>query len=107
MQTAVSVVVPVYNSAGTLEELVARIGGALGAGEHEIVLVNDGSADGSAEVIRRLARENPRVRGVFLMRNFGQHNALLAGIREARYPVTVTLDDDLQNPPEEIPLLLA
>jgi glycosyltransferase involved in cell wall biosynthesis len=107
MQTSVSVVVPVYNSAGTLEELVARIGAVLGAGEHEVVLVDDGSADGSAEMIRRLARTNARVRGVFLMRNFGQHNALLAGIREVRFPVTVTLDDDLQNPPEEIPLLLA
>lgn len=104
---SVSVVVPVYNSAGTLEELVRRISAALGTREHEIVLVNDGSADGSADAIRRLAAVDPRVRGVFLMRNFGQHNALLAGIREARLAVTVTLDDDLQNPPEEIPALLA
>ncbi len=104
---SVSVVVPVYNSAGTLDELVTRIGTALAELEHEIVLVNDGSADGSADAIRRLAGANPRVRGIFLMRNFGQHNALLAGIREARFPVTVTLDDDLQNPPEEIPALLA
>jgi glycosyltransferase involved in cell wall biosynthesis len=105
-ERAVSVVVPVYNSRGTLAELVARIAGALDV-PFEAILVDDGSSDGSADEIRRLSEADPRVRGVFLMRNFGQHNALLAGIREARYAVTVTLDDDLQNPPEEIPRLVA
>jgi undecaprenyl-phosphate 4-deoxy-4-formamido-L-arabinose transferase len=75
--------------------------------EHEIVLVNDGSDDGSWNVIRTLCAHDDRVRGLDLVRNFGQHNALLAGIRLARYPVVVTLDDDLQNPPEEVPKLLA
>ena len=75
--------------------------------DHEIVLVNDGSTDDSWRRIRALRAHDERVRSVDLVRNFGQHNALLAGIRLARYPVVVTLDDDLQNPPEEVPKLLA
>ena len=103
---SISVVVPVYNGAETIGPLVNRIGAVL-EGEYEVVLVNDGSADASWERIVELAREDERVRGLDLMRNYGQHNALLAGVRAARHPVTVTLDDDLQNPPEEIPKLLA
>jgi glycosyltransferase involved in cell wall biosynthesis len=106
MAGPLSIVVPVYNSAGTLPALVDRIDGAV-EGEHEILLVNDGSADSSWRVIEQLASERTGVRGLDLMRNYGQHNALLAGIRAARHPVVVTLDDDLQNPPEEIPKLLA
>src|SRR5829696_3752211 len=106
MAARLSIVVPVYNSAGTLPALVERIDGAL-ADEHEVVLVNDGSADGSWTAIESLATRRSDVRGLDLMRNYGQHNALLAGIRAARHPVVVTLDDDLQNPPEEIPKLLA
>ncbi len=101
----VSAVVPVYNSAGTLDILVERIRAALDGHDYEIVLVNDGSTDGSWERVVQLAAE-PDVRGLDLARNFGQHNALLAGIRAARGEVIVTLDDDLQNPPEEIPRLL-
>lgn len=106
---AISVVVPVYNSAETLDELARRLGEALGAAgrEYEIVLVNDGSDDASWERIGHLAAVDPVVRGLNLMRNYGQHNALLAGIRAARYPLVVTLDDDLQNPPEEVAKLLA
>lgn len=105
----VSAVVPVYNGAATLAELVARLAAALGAGgcDYEIVLVNDASRDASWEEILRLAAADPRVRGVDLLRNVGQHAALLAGIRLARGSVIVTLDDDLQQPPEEIPKLLA
>src|SRR3954451_18790022 len=106
MAGPLSIVVPVYNSAGTLPALVDRIDGAV-EGEHEILLVNDGSADRSWAVIEELASARSGVRGLDLMRNYGQHNALLAGIRAARHPVVVTLDDDLQNPPEEIPKLLA
>src|SRR5215218_7881393 len=105
-RTSVSVVVPVYNSAGTLGTLVDRIAAALEGCEHEVVLVNDGSRDGSWQRLRELAREHPRVRALDLARNYGQHNALLAGIRAARHATVVTIDDDLQNPPEEIPLLL-
>ena len=80
-----SVVVPVYNSAEILPDLVARLSPVLDAAAPlwEIVLVNDGSRDGSWGVIAELAREHPRVRGIDLMRNYGQHNALLCGIRAA------------------------
>jgi undecaprenyl-phosphate 4-deoxy-4-formamido-L-arabinose transferase len=106
---ALSVVVPVYNSAGTLRALADRLTPVLDAtaGEWEVVLVNDGSRDGSWEAIEALADSDARFRGLDLMRNYGQHNALLAGIRSARHPTVVTLDDDLQNPPEEIGKLVA
>ena len=104
----VSVVVPVYNAEQTLRELVLQIRSALEprAAGFEIILVNDGSADGSWTVIRELAAAGAGVRGLDLARNSGQHNALLAGIRAARGDLIVTIDDDLQNPPREIPKLL-
>jgi len=109
MTPPLSIVVPVYNSAATLGELVRRLNAALEPlhCDYELVLVNDGSADGSWERIVELAAGDDRVHGLNLMRNYGQHNALLAGIRAARHELVVTLDDDLQNPPEEIPKLLA
>ncbi len=106
--TSVSVVIPVYNSSEILPMLVARLRPVLEAcaAPYELILVNDGSADNSWEVICRLAAQHPWIRAFDLMRNYGQHNALLCGIRAARHDVIVTLDDDLQNPPEEIPVLL-
>ena len=106
--TSLSAVVPVYNSEGMLPSLVQKLVAVLSplASRFEIVLVNDCSRDGSWKAIEALAAQDPRVRGIDLMRNFGQHNALLAGIRQADGEVIVTLDDDLQNPPEEIPKLL-
>ena len=103
----VSVIVPVFNGEATIAEVVARTRKALGHARHEVILVNDGSSDGSWERISQLAADDPAVRGINLARNYGQHNALLAGIRAAIYSAAVTLDDDLQNPPEEIPNLLA
>ncbi|MCI0553858.1 MAG: glycosyltransferase family 2 protein [Anaerolineae bacterium] len=73
---------------------------------YEVIFVNDGSLDRSWEVICKLAQEYDWVHGINLMRNYGQHNALLCGIRTAKYEVIVTMDDDLQNPPEEIANLL-
>ncbi len=107
--SSLSIVVPVYNSAPTLPKLADRLHSVLtGVGlPFEVVLVEDGSRDGSFEAITELARTRPWLRGFRLLRNFGQHNALLCGIRHARNAVIVTLDDDLQNPPEEIPRLLA
>jgi glycosyltransferase involved in cell wall biosynthesis len=104
-----SVVVPVYNSQTTLPTLVDRLGAVLPGvvDRFEVVLVNDGSQDESWDAIAEGARKHSWVRGINLMRNYGQHNALLAGIRAARYAITVTMDDDLQHPPEEIPRLLA
>ncbi len=74
--------------------------------EFEILLVNDGSRDGSWQAIESLAEKHRRVRGVNLSRNYGQHNATLCGLRLAKYDVSVTMDDDLQHPPKEIPKLL-
>jgi undecaprenyl-phosphate 4-deoxy-4-formamido-L-arabinose transferase len=104
----ISVVVPVYNSADTLPLLIERLKPVLFslAAAFEVILVDDCSKDDSWQVIVGLMECTDWVRGIRLMRNFGQHNALLCGIRAAQYEVTVTLDDDLQNPPEEIPGML-
>jgi glycosyltransferase involved in cell wall biosynthesis len=108
LMPSVSVVVPVYRSAPLLRELHQRLVTVLESitETFEIILVEDGGGDNSWAVIEELARVDPRVRGIRMSRNFGQHNALLCGIRAARHNCTVTLDDDLQNPPEEIPKLL-
>jgi glycosyltransferase involved in cell wall biosynthesis len=105
---AVSVVVPVYNSVNTIEELCTRLAAMFEACDlgYEIILVNDGSQDRSWERILQCAEKFEHIRGFDFMRNYGQHNALLCGIRMASHDITVTLDDDLQNPPEEIPTLL-
>ena len=105
---AISVVVPVYNSAPTLSTLMCGLTGVLEqlGLVYEIIFVNDGSRDASWEQIVALGSEYELLRGINLMRNYGQHNALLCGIRAARYEVIVTMDDDLQHPPEEIPKLL-
>jgi glycosyltransferase involved in cell wall biosynthesis len=108
-QRSLSVVTAVYNGENSLAELCRRLGEVLPrvATQHEIILVNDGSRDRSWEVISELSSRSPTVHGLNLMRNYGQHNALLCGIRAAKYELIATLDDDLQHPPEEIPRLLA
>ncbi len=105
----ISVVIPVYRSAAVLPELHRRLSAALPpiAERYEIVLVEDAGGDASWDVITALARQDPHVRGIRMSRNYGQHNALLCGIRAAQLAVTVTMDDDLQNPPEEIGELVA
>jgi len=105
----ISIVVPVYRSAPGLQELHRRITSVIEdmTPAYEILMVEDGGTDSSWEVICRIASEDRHVRGIRMSRNYGQHNALLCGIRSARYTLTVTLDDDLQNPPEEIPKLFA
>lgn len=105
---SISVVIPVYNSEDSLIELTARLQKLLPScsNAYEIILVNDGSRDQSWQVIKDLAAVHSFIHGINLMRNYGQHNALLCGIRAARHEVIVTMDDDLQNPPEEIPKLL-
>ncbi len=104
----ISVVVPVFNSEHSLTPLVERLKTVLTnrAASLEIIMVNDASRDGSWAVVEKLAREHAEVRGISLLRNYGQHNALLCGIRAATGEIIVTIDDDLQHPPEEIPLLL-
>jgi glycosyltransferase involved in cell wall biosynthesis len=108
VREGISVVVPVYNSAETLEELASRLANVLPglSQSYEVIMVNDGSRDQSWEEICQLTDKYTWLRGFNLMRNYGQHNALLCGIREARYAITVTMDDDLQHPPEEIHKLI-
>ena len=103
-RSGISTIVPVYRSAASLPELHRRLTEALQplADDYEIIFVDDAGGDGSWQAIEEIARTDRHVRGVALSRNFGQHNALLCGIRLARYAITVTIDDDLQNPPEEI-----
>jgi glycosyltransferase involved in cell wall biosynthesis len=109
LRPGISVVVPVYRSAETLPELARRLIATVEpvSDVYEIILVEDCSPDASWSIIEGLTTQHPTIRGIRLSRNYGQHNALLCGIRSARFDTTVTLDDDLQNPPEEIPKLLA
>lgn len=100
-------VVPVYRSKQTVRILVDRLSEALAGSDFEIILIDDASGDGTWEEVRAIASSHPTVRAYRLGQNAGQHGALLAGIRAAKFSRLVTLDDDLQNPPEEIPRLLS
>ena len=106
--SSLSIVVPVFNSAESLNVLYERLNDILPTlvPAYELILVNDGSSDSSWEVITSLVDTHDWIHGINLMRNYGQHNALLCGIRAANYETIVTIDDDLQNPPEEIRKLL-
>jgi len=100
---ALSVVVPVYNGAGTVGELVGALRGLSVEGGLEIVLVVDCSPDNSLDVCKQLANEpGAPVTVVSLSRNFGEHNAVMAGLARARGAYAITMDDDLQNPPGEV-----
>jgi polyisoprenyl-phosphate glycosyltransferase len=101
-----SVVAPVYNEEATIEEFYARVCAALNGLRFELVLVDDGSTDGSEIELRKLASNDPRVRLVQLSRNFGHQTALTAGLDHARGDAVVMLDADLQDPPELIPRML-
>jgi glycosyltransferase involved in cell wall biosynthesis len=105
---ALSIVIPVYNGASSVAELVRAIEELSIEGGHEVVLVDDGSPDGSLEICGALV-ESARVpiTLVSLARNYGEHNAVLAGLRHTSGAHVITMDDDLQNPPEEIERLLA
>ncbi len=104
-----SVVIPIYNESGTLEELFRRLTDTLSdyPGGYEIIAVDDGSTDGSREALRDLHGRDPRIRVVFLSRNFGQSPALYAGFSRARGQYIAMMDADLQNYPEDIPRLVA
>ena len=106
---SLSIVIPVYNSQLTLQELVTRLSEVLPdiSSTYEILLINDGSHDQSWQKIQELSEQYPDLQGINLMRNYGQHNAILCGIRLAKNEIVITMDDDLQHPPEEIPVLLS
>ncbi len=103
-----SVVIPVYNSEGSLPPLAERLAEVLPTlfDRFEVILVNDSSRDRSWEVVTALTQKYDWLHGINLMRNYGQHNALLCGIRAAQHELVVTMDDDLQHPPDEIARLL-
>ena len=110
MDSLVSVVIPVYKEEHNLEELIRRCLDACSQMKRpfEIILVDDGSRDKSASMISAAgARHGGKIVGVLLNRNYGQHSAVMAGFFESRGEIVVTLDADLQNPPEEIPRLIA
>jgi undecaprenyl-phosphate 4-deoxy-4-formamido-L-arabinose transferase len=105
----ISVVIPVYNEQRTLEEVVRRTVGVLDAlgRPYELIVVDDGSADGTWSIVERLHAREPRLRAVRFKRNFGQHPAMHAGLVRARGDVVVTMDGDLQNSPDDLPRLVA
>ena len=106
----VSVVVPVYNESGCLQELIDRTLSALDGCKcrFELIMIDDGSRDNSWEIINAASEKRPdEVIGVRLNRNYGQHSAIMAGFEQVRGDLVITIDADLQNPPEEIPNLIA
>ena len=105
----ISFVIPVFRSAESLTELFERIAAVArdNSWEFEVIFVEDCGCDNSWTVIQGLAAQNTNIRGFQMSRNYGQHNALLCGIREAKGGIIVTLDDDLQHPPEELPKLVS
>jgi undecaprenyl-phosphate 4-deoxy-4-formamido-L-arabinose transferase len=108
-EPVLSVVIPVYNEEENLPELLPRLKAALDAigRNYEVVLINDGSRDRSLELLREAAVRDPHIVVIDFNRNYGQHSAVFAGFDEARGEIIVTLDADLQNPPEEIGKLVA
>jgi len=105
----ISLVVPVFNEEATLEEVYRRVTATLEqlGKPYELIVVDDGSHDGTWAIVERLAAQDARVRAVRFKRNFGQHPAMHAGLVRARGDVVVTMDGDLQNVPEDLPRLVA
>ena len=105
----ISVVIPIFNEADNIERLHQRVAATLAqfGRSYEVWYVDDGSGDGSLELLRAISRNDPHVGVIELTRNFGQHAAVLAGFAASHADIVVTLDGDLQNPPEEIPRLVA
>ena len=108
-KTDYSVIVPVYNSDKTLVELTERLKATFLtiSGDYEIILVDDCSTDSSWDILKNLHQADEKIKIIRLQRNFGQHNAILCGFNYASGDYVITLDDDLQHPPEEIPKLIS
>jgi dolichol-phosphate mannosyltransferase len=103
----ISLIIPVYNEERSLPQLFERLNAALSAVDHEVILVNDGSRDGSFNVMRAQCGKEPRYKAVDFRRNFGQTAAINAGIQHSRGDILVLMDSDLENDPADIPKLLA
>ena len=106
----ISLVIPVYNEEGNLKELFSRIFTVMEglSRPYELILVNDGSKDSSLPIMLKERQEHPStLRVIDFNGNFGQHTAILAGFRSSRGEYVITLDADLQNPPEEIPKIIS
>ena len=103
-----SIVIPVYNSEPTLKELYKRLCDSCCTSQedYEIIFVDDASRDNSWKILEELHKQDPKVKIIQHMRNFGQHNAIMCGFHYAQGEYVITMDDDLQNPPEEIPKLI-
>ena len=97
-----SIIVPVYNSSKILKILVKRIKKNLRTKNYEIIFVNDASLDNSWNEIKKISKKNKKVKGINLSENFGQHSAIFAGLKYAKGKKIITMDDDLQHPPESI-----
>lgn len=108
-QPYLSIVIPVYNEEANLDPLMERLYPAVKGTGHsfEILFTNDGSSDRSLEILQRMTKEFPGVKVIEFNGNFGQHMAILAAFEMSRGDIVITLDADLQNPPEEIPRLVA
>jgi undecaprenyl-phosphate 4-deoxy-4-formamido-L-arabinose transferase len=108
LMESVTILIPVYRGEATLRRLHHELSAAMPdmASEYEIIFVEDCGGDGSWRVISELAAADPHVRGIRMSRNYGQHNALLAGIRAARHEIILTMDDDLQHPVSEVGVML-
>jgi dolichol-phosphate mannosyltransferase len=109
MKVALSVVVPVYNEVENLEALLEELSGVLLAEPRtfEVIVVDDGSRDGTSELLRKLTADRPWLRAVFLRRNFGQTAGFDAGFRASSGEIVATIDGDLQNDPRDIPAMIA
>ena len=103
-----SVVIPVFNEAENLEVLYARLTKVMHSldGPYEIIFIDDGSTDGSFQILSDLHQKDNNVKVILFTRNFGQHPAVIAGLDFAQGELVITIDADLENPPEEIPKLL-
>lgn len=108
MKPDISIIIPVYQGASTLSLLYKRLNTSLAKLKktYELIFVDDGSFDDSWNILEHLYRNDPHIHIVQLARNFGQHNALMCGFSKSRGNIVVTIDDDLQNPPEEIGRLI-
>lgn len=109
MLHSISAIIPVYNSASSLEELSIRLTKSLEklSDTHELIFVNDGSSDDSFSILKKIKLRNSQIKVISLDGNFGQQNALICGFNYAKSDYIITIDDDLQNPPEEIEKLVS